>query len=161
MESETQKPSTYSLSEDPDSNIDKSLNDFRAKAGIASYIKIRIIDKTDAPDGFLISISYTGEQPVKTPELNQEVLVPAPVTAQLYLDKKGNLVRYQIKDPDPVMIDVLRGELNSKLRIGQIDIIDSGKKASAGELFAKKKPFYIEKDEQGKQHLKRAYFETH
>jgi len=145
-----------------DSNVDKNLNAFRIKAGISTDTKIRILDETEAPDGSLkISVSYLGEQSVKTPELDKEVLVSAPVAAELYLDGKRNLVRYEIKDPDPVMIQGLKEELNSKLKTGQIQFIDSGKKASAADLFAKKKPFYIETDEQGKQHLRRAYFRTH
>jgi hypothetical protein len=162
MEPGREKESTSHNSENIEYRIGQSLDSFKNKASIPPNTRIKVTDKTDGPDGFLkITVSYMGEHSIKTPELNQEVLVSTPLTAELYLDKEGNLVKYQIHEPDHIMIDTLEQELNSRLKTGQIHFIDSNEKVSTSELFAKQKPFYIQKDDQGKQHLKRAYFSSY
>jgi len=162
MEPGREERSTSSSSNKIDSYINQIMNSFRIKAGIRPETKIRIIDETYASDDSVkVSISYNGEHPIKSSKLNEDVLVTAPVNAELYLDKKSNLLKYQIQEPDPIMIETLREELDYKLRTGQIQFIGPDTNASMSELFAKKKPFYIERDHQGKLHLKRAYFQTY
>jgi len=141
-------------------DIDQSLNSFRNQAKISLDAKITIIGKSSEPDGSKkLNITYTGEQPIKVTDLDHEVLVSTPFTAEIYLDKGNNLIKYNIHSLQIAIIDALKEELNNKLKDGLIFFPKDNEKVSISKLFAEKKPFYILKDDQGKQHLKRAYIE--
>jgi hypothetical protein len=143
-----------------ESKLDKSLNSFKDKEGIAPNTGIRIVDEIHQPDGFIrLNVSYMGEYPLNASELKEDVFVSTPLTAELYLDGERNLIQYKTHHPDTAMINSLKDELDSKLKDGQICITENDTEGISGaELFSKQKPFYIQRDAQGKQHLKRAYF---
>jgi hypothetical protein len=129
------------LSKDAKSGIDQIIDDLKEKANVPPNTTMQIIDKKDEPDGSeTISFSYTGEYPIKPHDMNQEIMVSTPLTAEVRLNKQNDLVEYRIHDPEPSMISALESEVETILKTGEIE-----------------KEFYIQKDEQGKQHLKRAY----
>jgi hypothetical protein len=142
------------------SDVDQILNDFKVKANISPDSRITIIGKDhDIIRSKKLKISYIGEHPVKTPELDQDVLVSLPFTAELHIDKGNKLTGYKINQPESEIIETVREELEDKLKNGKVFFSKNNENVSSSELLAEKKPFYIQKDDQGKQHLKRSYFD--
>jgi hypothetical protein len=160
-QSAKRKPS--SISEDASiSEINKFLE--RNKANIFNLspdTKIRVLQKEKEPnESTRVDVSYFDEIPVDVANLENKVFVSAPFTAKLYFDRDGRFKMHQVKEPDTHTRDILKQELESKMEAGEVSIIQSSDQASPKELAAKRTPFYIQKDSQGRHHLKRGYFST-
>jgi hypothetical protein len=123
-------------------NVEQILNEFKDKVNISRNTRMKVIDRTDETDGSQrLSVAYVGEYPIKTPDFDGDILVSTPLSAELHLDKEKELFEYHIREPDPDTIDALKKNVGAVLE-------DKG----VG------REFFIQKDEQGRQHLKRSHF---
>ena len=155
MAYEKKEPSV-SQSENANTSINIAIDNFKNIIGISANSKIKIINRSEQPDKTMkITISYSGEHPIKT-EID-EILVSTPLTAELYFDKDGKLLNYKTVDPDPNIMNTLKEEVNYMLKEKQIQLPTSNNETSK----SLSKEFYIEKDKEGKQHLKRSHFSSH
>jgi hypothetical protein len=142
-----------------ESDIKEILNKFKRKLNIPLETKVRVVNKKYIDNSLRrLRISYTSEYPVKLSNLAEEVFVSAPLIAEIFLDNNGNIVKYELFDLSSDMIAALKKNLEDKIKGDEIEFVNSDEKISVPNLVKKNKPFYIQRDDKGKQHLRRAYF---
>ena len=139
------------------SNADQALINFRKALGLSSNTRIKITNKTQSDDSEKIYVSFVGEYPVKSPKLSEEILVSTPLSAELRLDREKKLVNYRVLEPDTAIIETMTGQLNNLVEKGKIKFPDKNEKKSLVDPIEKRTEFYIEKDDEGKLHLRRSH----
>lgn len=141
------KPQT----EDTNNSIDSAIAEFKKNIGISPNSKIKIVSRSEQPDNTTkVTLSYSGEHPIKTQI--DDILVSTPLTAEIHFDKNGKLLNHKNFDPDPNIINSLKEEINNMLKEKQIQLPRSNNAIPESSS----KEFYIEKDKEGRQHLKRS-----
>jgi len=155
------KKKPNSISENPSMpEINRFLE--RNKAGIFNVspdTKIKILRKEKEPDESMrVDVSYSDEIPIDVPNLDNKVFVSAPFTATVYFYRDGRFKTHEVNEPDTYTKDILKQELESRMEAGEVSIIQSSDQVSTTDLVDKSTPFYIQRDSQGRHHLKRAYF---
>ena len=140
--------------ENKNSFIDTAIDNFKNITGMSANSKVKIVNKSELPNKTSkITISFIGEYPIKSN--SNEVLVPTPLTAELFIDENKKLTKHQILEPKHDVIQALEEELNYLINDTKIQSTDSNNSISSKSL---SKEFYIESDKDGKKHLKRSRF---
>jgi len=136
--------------------IEIAIDNFKNNIGIPANTKINIINKEELHDNIpKIIISYIGEYPIKAN--SDEILVSTPLTAELLLDQNKKLIKYQILDPKPDVIQTLKEELKYLMNNNKVKSTNSND--STSKILSEE--FYIDTDNEGKKHLKRSRFLSH
>jgi hypothetical protein len=139
--------------------VNDVLNEFKKRIDISPNSRVRVIESAQIDDNLKrLMVSYVGEYPITIPESSEEIFVSAPLTAEILLNKKRELVSYKMFDPESDVINALARELVYKIKKGEIEFINSDEKLSDISQFKKNKPFFVHRDGRGKLHLKQAYY---
>ncbi|HZQ07459.1 MAG TPA: hypothetical protein VFD70_12840 [Anaerolineae bacterium] len=134
------------------------LEEARPVLDLPSDAQLRVENVRKTSRGTDIEFTYTSYVEIDDGELRAVAGVRVQVSAHgdLRFDSKGELVAHEVEPPDP-QVRAIRDQLAKLIASGQVYVAKPGEKVDPDKLRAMGKSWYVEEDEDGNKHLRRAW----
>lgn len=121
--------------------------------------ELRVENVTKNARGTRINFSYTQSVAVDDalPRDVTGIRVDVSAHGDLKFNARGNLVSYKVEPADPRELRAITDHLSKLVENGQVYVAEPGECVDPEQLRQQGKPWYVQEDEQGKKHLKRAW----
>jgi hypothetical protein len=139
-----------------DIDISDALSDFKARLNLNSRISVK--NRIKDGDNSKVIVSYIEQYPIKIEKNNEEVYVSTPYDACLIINDSNQLIDYEIIGPDLAAVDLIRQNLCSGMDKGQIRFVNDNGTDREQTNHMDSGDFFIYKDKDGKNYLKRTRF---
>lgn len=139
------------------SDISNALSDFKSRSNLKNA-RISVKNRIKDGDIFKVIVSYMDEYPIKAGNNNEEIYVSVPFDARLSINDKNQLTDFEIIGPDLTTIDLIRERLTAGMNKGQIQFLNENGIDNERTDLKDSRDFFIHKDKNGKNHLKRSHF---
>lgn len=121
--------------------------------------ELRVENVAKNARGTRIDFSYTQSVTLDDDMLRDVTGIRVDVSSHgdLKFNARGNLVSYKVEPADPRQLRAITDHLSKLVENGQVYVAEPGECIDLEQLRKQGKAWYVQADEQGKKHLKRAW----